>query len=112
MSVDELESELEELESAEDFLGYFGIDFDVAVVDVNRLHILQRFHEYLEGADDIPADPGTRRALYAGLLDGAYQDFVKSDARTEKVFRVFHMQERGTAKIDLSDLIAQLRRAS
>ena len=112
MTIDELQSQLEELESAEDFLGYFGVDFDPAIVNVNRLHILQRFHEYLEGADDMPADPGTRRALYAGLLDGAYQDFVKSDARTEKVFRVFRMQEPGTAKVDLSDLTAQLRRAS
>ena len=38
---------MEELVSAEDFLDYFAVPYDPAVVHVNRLHILQRFHDYL-----------------------------------------------------------------
>ncbi len=90
----EFDLDLEELESAEDFLDYFQIDYDPAVVHVNRLHILQRFHDYLNGAGEMPAIEQTRRKMYAGLLFRAYSDFVDSDALTEKVFKVFKMQEQ------------------
>ena len=40
--------EMEELESAEDFLQYFELEYEPSVVHVNRLHILQRFHDYLQ----------------------------------------------------------------
>ena len=51
------EDEIEELESAEDFLQYFQLPYDQTVVHVNRLHILQRFHDYLQkAADGMPED--------------------------------------------------------
>ena len=105
MTHTDLDLELEELSSAEDFLDYFGIDYDPTVVHVNRLHILQRFHDYLGQAEGRPADPETRRALYADLLLGAYEDFVRSDARTERVFR---LQGARTASVALSDLTGQI----
>lgn len=77
--------ELLELESAEDFLDYFGIAHDPAVVHVNRLHILQRFHNYLGKFGD-QREPD--RAEYRHCLAMAYNDFVRSDAITEKVFSV------------------------
>lgn len=86
----DFEEDLEELSSAEDFLEYFAIDYDPKVVQVNRLHILQRFHDYLAQAG-MPADAETRRSVYHEQLQRAYQDFVTSDALTEKVFKVFHM---------------------
>ncbi len=107
MTIDAFESELKELESAEDFLEYFGVEYDAAKVHVNRLHILQRFHDYLGGGEEMPADPAKRRALYADLLAGAYQDFVASDARTEKVFRVFRQQEARSIRVDFDDLRAR-----
>lgn len=89
--------EMEELESAEDFLQYFQLDYDQTVVHVNRLHILQRFHNYLQqGADSMPEDEAALRAIYKRLLLQAYQDFVVSDAQTEKVFKVFHMGEQNS----------------
>jgi len=112
MTSDEFESQLEELESAEDFLDYFDVDYDPAIVHVNRLHILQRFHDYLEDIEKMPADVAEYRPLYAGLLADAYQDFVQSDVRTQKVFRVFRLHEAQTAKVDLADLTAQLPHAS
>lgn len=96
--------EMEELESAEDFLQYFQLDYDQAVVHVNRLHILQRFHNYLQqGADSLPEDETALRAIYKRLLLQAYQDFVESDAQTEKVFKVFHMGEQNSF-VALSDI--------
>lgn len=85
-----LRQELAELSSAEDFLNYFAIDFDPTVVEVNRLHILKRFHDYLKTEGAMPE--AQERDRYAVLLRRAYQDFVESDALTEKVFKVFHRQ--------------------
>ncbi|MEE2730190.1 MAG: nitrogenase-stabilizing/protective protein NifW [Pseudomonadota bacterium] len=105
----ELDDLMEELSSAEDFLLFFDIPFDASVVHVNRLHIMQRFHDYLnqnqamvtqyEGNDDAMA------ALYKALLTQAYQDFVESDALTEKVFKVFKMQGPQTTFVSVDSLL-------
>ncbi|MGZ5051832.1 MAG: nitrogenase-stabilizing/protective protein NifW [Methylobacter sp.] len=99
------EEDIEELEAAEDFLQYFGLDYDPHVVHVNRLHILQRFHDYLnKGAERMPEDEDSKRQVYRQLLSRAYQDFVESDAQTEKVFKVFKMGEPQTVFIPLGDI--------
>ncbi|MGQ9371336.1 nitrogenase-stabilizing/protective protein NifW [Azospirillum sp. ST 5-10] len=85
--------ELEDLETAEDFLSFLGVPFDQRVVHVNRLHILQRFHDYL-GAD-APMDGLDDEALaarYRAHLLRAYTDFVTSSAVAEKTFKV-HKEE-------------------
>ncbi len=105
LTLEDFELDLDELSSAEDFLGYFGVEFDPSVVHVNRLHILQRFHDYLDQAGTLPEEPGQRFARYADLLREAYGDFVTSDARTEKVFRVFRMNEPRQVSIPLTDLV-------
>ncbi len=93
----------DELESAEDFLDYLQVPYERRVVEVNRLHILQRFHDYIaEGGLDLENAMG-RDHLYRPLLAQAYQDFVGSDAQTERVFRVFSM---GQAAPEVS--VAQL----
>jgi nitrogenase-stabilizing/protective protein len=107
MSESELEMDMEDLVSAEDFLEYFSIDYEPSVVHVNRLHILQRFHDYLSQADSLPEDEDALRTLYADLLKGAYEDFVNSDAQTEKVFKVFHMHEPQQTFVPLTDLKIQ-----
>ena len=99
------EEEVEELESAEDFLNYFGLEFDATIVHVNRLHILQRFHDYLsKGGELMPGDEDSKRQVYKQLLSRAYGDFVESDAQTEKVFKVFKMAEPQTVFISLGDI--------
>ncbi|MGR9085839.1 MAG: nitrogenase-stabilizing/protective protein NifW [Gammaproteobacteria bacterium] len=97
--------DIEELESAEDFLNYFELTYEPGVVHVNRLHILQRFHDYLDqGRAQMPADEDAQRLVYRHLLARAYQDFVDSDAQTEKVFKVFKMSEPQTVFIALDDI--------
>jgi len=105
MTLDEFECDLSELESAEDFLNYFDVSFEPSIVHVNRLHILQRFHDYLAEIEEEPDSVHARFVLYADLLRGAYQDFVGSDARTEKVFRVFHMNEPRSVAVPLDGLL-------
>jgi nitrogenase-stabilizing/protective protein len=81
---------MEDLVSAEDFLDYFGVSYDPSVVHVNRLHILQRFHDYLsKQAPNLPPEEESQRGIYRLWLERAYQDFVTSDSLTEKVFAVF-----------------------
>jgi len=99
------------LSSAEEFLDYFSVGFDPAVVHVNRLHILQRFHDYLAAAGELPQEYEARYDTYAGLLATAYHDFVNSDARTEKVFRVFHMHEPQQVFIPVDSILDQGRDA-
>ena len=101
---DEIRSDMEELTSAEEFLDYFEIEYEPAVVQVNRLHILQRFHDYMEASDESSIAEDGLYAHYRQLLFDAYLDFVDSDARTEKVFKVFRTMEPHQAVVPLSDL--------
>lgn len=94
--------DLADLVSAEDFLDHFGIDYDPAVVQVSRLHILQRFHNYL-AAEPMAPSASAEAERYAHCLKQAYQDFVDSDPMTEKVFAVFHRQ-RGEVRISVDSL--------
>ncbi|ADE11049.1 nitrogen fixation protein NifW [Sideroxydans lithotrophicus ES-1] len=106
-----LDEAMEELVSAEDFLNYFGIEYDLSVVHVNRLHILQRYHDYL-GKAALPEPEDERRVIYTTLLTQAYQDFVKSDALTEKVFKVFHMHEPQVKFVPISSITVNKKDAA
>ncbi|WP_028240761.1 nitrogenase-stabilizing/protective protein NifW [Stutzerimonas azotifigens] len=101
-----LDEALEELVSAEDFLNFFGVPFVPSVVQVNRLHIMQRYHDYLSQAGDLDdLQEAARHAVYRRLLARAYEDFVSSDAQTEKVFKVFRMHEPQTTFVSVDQLL-------
>ncbi|MDH2917549.1 MAG: nitrogenase-stabilizing/protective protein NifW [Gallionella sp.] len=106
-----LDEAMDDLVSAEDFLDYFGVEYDASVVHVNRLHILQRFHNYLSQTA-LPETEEARRAVYVTALEQAYQDFVKSDALTEKVFKVFHMHEPQTRFVPLTAITVNKKDAA
>jgi nitrogenase-stabilizing/protective protein len=97
---DNFQDELAELASAEEFLDYFGIPFDARVVQVNRLHILQRYHDYLDKQE---AGRPPEYEAYRRWLLRAYEDFVGSSAQQEKVFAVFRKAE-GSSFVPLSSL--------
>lgn len=101
-----LEEAMEELVSAEDFLEFFEIEYDQSVVHVNRLHILQRFHNYIAKSDvEELATEDEQKTVYIAMLKQAYQDFVESDSYTEKVFKVFHMHEPQNSFVSVNDLL-------
>lgn len=103
MRNDELENELEEMGSAEDFLNFFNINYDPRVIMVNRLHILQRFHDNLEKDQKGPQGNEAWWDYYTRQLTTAYGDFTKSSAQKEKVFKVF--QDKKPAFVPLEDLL-------
>lgn len=102
----DLEDDMQDLDSAEDFLQFFDVEYDPSVVHVNRLHILQRFHNYLNEITKLPEDEEARKGIYAGYLTQAYNDFVKSDAITEKVFKVLQDVDKPQGFVSL-DMIAK-----
>ena len=103
---EKLQQELSELTDAEDFLDYFQIPYDPRVVNVSRLHILQRFHDYLQRTTPTGEEsPVVARERYARLLEQAYQDFVHSTPGQEKVFEVFHRAARQAVMIPVETLL-------
>ena len=85
----EIVNALGKLSSAEEFLNYLEVDYDQRVINVNRLHILKRFNQYIARHTFKGGNEAETKAEYKALLEQAYGDFVKSDAVTEKVFKVF-----------------------
>jgi len=105
----ELLDTLKSLETAEDFLEHFAIPYEQRVIDVNRLHILQRLHDRLAESDLETMDEDRLHETFSAFLAAAYQDFVTSDARTEKVFKVFHQAKKsggtpGQTMVALGDI--------
>jgi nitrogenase-stabilizing/protective protein len=112
--MDDLTTRLKALSSANEFLEFFGIAYDEHVVNVNRLHILKRFYQYLRQAEGLAGlDEVAMFSRYRELLARAYQDFLTSNAATEKVFKVFQ-DAGGTQHVQVSrlrDSLAERRTA-
>jgi nitrogenase-stabilizing/protective protein len=99
-----LSEELRKLESAEEFLDYFALPYDRAVVNVSRLHILKRFYQYLArhgGVEELPA--ASAFSTCREMLAAAYTDFVNSSGIEQKVFKVFQTAQ-GRHAVSLQSL--------
>jgi nitrogenase-stabilizing/protective protein len=59
-----------------------------------------------KAGDSMPQEEVAMKAVYCKLLQRAYQDFVESDAQTEKVFKVFNsgIGEAQTAFVSLGEI--------
>ncbi|MCG5548821.1 nitrogenase-stabilizing/protective protein NifW [Halorhodospira halochloris] len=77
--------------SAEAFFEALGVEYRADLVRVYRLHILQRFHDYLRN-QQVPADQQEALKLAGAMLSQAHDDFLNSDPRTEAVLRVYQQQ--------------------
>jgi nitrogenase-stabilizing/protective protein len=88
MAMTPLRETLESLQTAEEFLDHFAIAYDQHVVDVCRLHILKRAHDYLQDRGVQSLDDAALHGAFARVLQRAYDDFVVSDPLTERVFKV------------------------
>jgi nitrogenase-stabilizing/protective protein len=103
----ELMNQLGRFSAAEEFLDFFQVPYDPAVVHVNRLHILKRFNQYLSRATQMDAlDEATQLQTCKELMARAYGDFVRSTPAQEKVFKVF--QDADGPQVSLDSLRASL----
>ena|SRR5271166_152143 len=93
-------SDLEKLSAAEDFFTYLKVDYDPALVQVSRLHILKRMGKYLAGKDFSGASEETIFAEARTTLAQAYADFTASTPIDERVFKV--LQEHDPSRPQVS----------
>ncbi len=96
-----LTERLSRLSAAEEFLEFFAVPYDPAVVNVSRLHVLKRFYQYLRVGDHLAVnDDAETYKRMRGLLVRAYGDFVHSTPAAEKVFKVFQDAEGRRVAVD------------
>jgi nitrogenase-stabilizing/protective protein len=103
----EIKQALSQLSSAEEFLNFLEVEYEQSVINVNRLHILKRFNQYLARHNFSGGSDEAIKAEYKMLLERAYDDFVKSNAVTEKVFKVFQ-DATGVKKFSVDSLRASM----
>ena len=86
-----LRTRLDGLSAAEEFFQYFALPFEQSALNINRLHILKRYQQYLARCEDLAVlDEAALHGRHRELLARAYEDFLHSNAVAEKVFKVFH----------------------
>ncbi|MFO1327605.1 MAG: nitrogenase-stabilizing/protective protein NifW [Rubrivivax sp.] len=111
--MEDLTRRLQRLSSAEDFMHFFGLPHDPQVLNVHRLHVLKRFHQYLARDEGLaPLGEVELFARYRRLLAQAYADFTVSTAAREKVFKVFQDADGQRVSVDgLRHALAERRSA-
>ncbi|MEH2454665.1 nitrogenase-stabilizing/protective protein NifW [Nostoc sp.] len=84
--------EFNKLVDAEEFFQFFNMSYDSEVVNVNRLHILKKFSQYIKEIDDQSLDLSQEERLnqYFLALQKAYQVFIESTPHEQKLFKVFN----------------------
>ena len=94
-------SEFNKLINAEDYFDFFQIEYDQKVVNINRLHILQKFSEYINEIDGNNSELNDydRLGKYSEALQQAYQVFIESTPQQEKLFKVFHQKPKNVVKL-------------
>jgi nitrogenase-stabilizing/protective protein len=80
--------DLRGLSAAEEIFRYLEVPFDVAVVNVARLHILRRMGEYLAKEPLGGLADSEVRGRCRAHLQAAYDDFVARSPIQERVFKV------------------------
>lgn len=97
----ELMTTLSAFSAAEEFLDFFAIDYQPAVVHVNRLHIMKRFNQYLRTTPGVwSLDATAQKETCKQLLQRAHDDFVRSTPAQEKVFKVFQDADGQQVSLD------------
>jgi nitrogenase-stabilizing/protective protein len=85
-------SQFSQLKDAEEYLEFFGLPYDPKIVNVNRLHILKKFSQYVKEVDANFPDLNEEEKLnqYSNALQRAYNVFLSSTPVQEKLFKVFN----------------------
>jgi nitrogenase-stabilizing/protective protein len=97
----DLMTKLASLSQAEEFFEVLDVPYERTVLNVNRLHILKRFNQYLRRSAGLETlNEYEQRTMCRELLSCAYDDFVRSTPAQEKVFKVFQDAEGGHVTLD------------
>ena len=87
-------AEFNQLTDAEQYFEFFNLPYDPQVVNVNRLHILQKFSNFVKhmGADWANLSEAEQLNQYRSALQRAYDLFLSTNALDEKLFKVFNQK--------------------
>lgn len=90
-------AEFNRLVNAEDYLKFFELPYDPQFVNVNRLHILQKFSSFIKTIDaEFPElNESEKLERYQVALQQAYDTFTTSSPLDEKLFKVFNDKPKG-----------------
>ncbi len=83
-------AEFERLVDAEEYFQFFDLPYDPKVVNVNRLHILQKFSNFIKSIDSDSLNEAELLDRYRIALQQAYDTFQASSPLDEKLFKVFN----------------------
>ncbi|WAL58428.1 nitrogenase-stabilizing/protective protein NifW [Thermocoleostomius sinensis] len=83
-------SEFNQLTDAEQFFDFFDLPYDPNIVNVNRLHILQKFSALIKQLNDDQFSEIEKLDYYRSALQQAYTLFLTSNSLEQKLFKVFN----------------------
>lgn len=89
------------LVDAEEFFQFFNMSYDLEVVNVNRLHILKKFSQYIQEIDENSSELSEEEKLnqYSLALQKAYQVFIESTPHEQKLFKVFNDKRKNVVTL-------------
>lgn len=90
-------ADFKQLVNAEEYLEFFKLPYDPQFVNVNRLHILQKFSSFIKTIDLEAPNLSDVEKLerYKEALQQAYNTFTTSSPLNEKLFKVFNDKPKG-----------------
>ncbi|MGA7936655.1 MAG: nitrogenase-stabilizing/protective protein NifW [Kovacikia sp.] len=85
-------AKLNQLVNTEEYFEFFDLPYDPQFVNVNRLHILQKFSTLIKAIEAELPDLSEPEKLerYRVALQQAYDTFTTSSPLDEKLFKVFN----------------------
>lgn len=99
-------AEFNKITDAEAYFEFFQLPYDAKVVNINRLHILKKFSQFIseidQGAPEL--NESDRLTQYRSALIQAYQTFLTTSPLETKLFKVFNEKPKGI--VMLSELSA------
>ncbi len=92
------------LSDAEEYFDFFQLPYDQKVINVNRLHILKKFSEFIQQIDENNPELSNseKLSIYRDALEQAYQIFLESTPLEQKLFKVFKQKPKNV--ITLTEL--------
>lgn len=89
------------LVDAEEYFDFFQMPYDQEVVNVNRLHILKKFSQFIKQIDENYTDLSSSDKLskYREALEQAYQVFLDSTPHEQKLFKVFNEKPKNVVTL-------------
>lgn len=93
---------------AEDYFEFFQLAYDRNFVNVNRLHILKKFSQFIDEINTNYSELGEDEKLqkYRDALIQAYEVFLSKTPLETKLFKVFN--EKPQNVVMLSELQSEL----